>query len=338
MPPSRRAHGEDALLAPGATGPEVVDLQTRLARLGLLDEEPTGRYGRATAAAVRAFQSLRGLHAGGVLDRPTWDALVEAGYQLGDRLLSRRTPMLRGDDVADLQQRLAELGFDPGRVDGIFGDLTAAALVEFQHNVGSVPDGICGYQTVLELRRLRLHQHPSQLVSAVREELRFRRRSSGLAGRRIAIAQRGGFATAVAALSRSLAAASAVPIALQHPDPSRQAAEANAAEVDCVISLQLDADRADCTTAFYRGFRYESPVSRRLAELVQAALPAALSLDDGGTQGMAIPILRETRMPAIDVRLGAPAVVVQRTAELAQVVKTALELWFGAVEERIPTP
>ena len=66
----------------------------------------------------------------------TWSALVEAGRDLGDRFLYRRTPMLRGDDVAELQQRLSALGFDTGRVDGIFGDLTSAALGEFQRNVG----------------------------------------------------------------------------------------------------------------------------------------------------------------------------------------------------------
>ena len=39
-----------------------------------------------------------------------------------------------GDDVAELQQRLSALGFDSGRVDGIFGDLTSAALGEFQRD------------------------------------------------------------------------------------------------------------------------------------------------------------------------------------------------------------
>ena len=44
--------------------------------------------------------------------------------------------MQRGDDVADLQQRLSTLGFDTGRVDGIFGDRTSRALAEFQRNAG----------------------------------------------------------------------------------------------------------------------------------------------------------------------------------------------------------
>ena len=62
----------------------------------------------------------------------TWRALVEAGYRLGDRLLYARVPMMRGDDVAELQRRLDALGFPIGKVDGIFGGDTLAGLLEFQ--------------------------------------------------------------------------------------------------------------------------------------------------------------------------------------------------------------
>ena len=39
-------------------------------------------------------------------------------------------PMLRGDDVAELQVLLSQLGFNPGRIDGIFGPTTGDALAE----------------------------------------------------------------------------------------------------------------------------------------------------------------------------------------------------------------
>ena len=107
-----------------------------------------GVYCAATDAAVRAFQAAHGLPPDGVCDEPTWTALVEASWALGDRLLAYRTPDdLRGDDVAELQRRLGRLGFDAGRVDGIFGPLTARALAEFQRNSGLHPDGICGFET-----------------------------------------------------------------------------------------------------------------------------------------------------------------------------------------------
>ena len=53
-----------------------------------------------------------------------------------------------------LQQRLLDMGFDCGRVDGIFGHSTEAALKEFQRNTGLVVDGTCGPSTFKALDRL----------------------------------------------------------------------------------------------------------------------------------------------------------------------------------------
>lgn len=312
----------------GDTGRPVADLQQRLAELGIeFDEEP-GRFGPETEAAVASFQTSRGLAASGSCDRPTWNALVEAGRRLGDRLLYLRTPMLRGDDVAELQRNLSALGFDPGRIDAIFGDDTADALRDFQRNAGLPVDGICGRRTLADLARLSPRRGGSDLVSPLRERINLHRGGPAtLAGRRIALGEPGGFAAATAALARAVREAGATALELHHPDPSFQAREANAANADCVIALQLVPGASSCVTAFYRGFRYESRASRHLAELVQQRLPAALGLDDGGTAGMALPILRETRMPAVELQLGSPLVVVQRTGEIAQAVLGALSEW-----------
>ena len=51
-------------------------------------------------------------------------------------------PNLRGDDVSDLQATLARIGFDCGRVDGIFGPRTSWALEDFQRNSGLYVDGV----------------------------------------------------------------------------------------------------------------------------------------------------------------------------------------------------
>ena len=68
--------------------------------------------------------------------------LDEAHWRLGDRLLTFLAGHLYvGDDVVALQQRLLDMGFDPGRCDGIFGRQTEAALREFQRNVGLLPVG-----------------------------------------------------------------------------------------------------------------------------------------------------------------------------------------------------
>ena len=91
-----RAH-----LSLGDRGKEVIDVQQRLCALGfeLGDEGVDGFFGRRTQAALRAFQQRRGLLVDGVVGANTWRELVEAGYELGDRLLYLRVPPFRGDDV-----------------------------------------------------------------------------------------------------------------------------------------------------------------------------------------------------------------------------------------------
>lgn len=330
-PQAQGSSGSPLPLRRGDRGDAVADLQARLAGVGLRSDDPAGTFGKSTADCVRLLQDRRGLPADGVCDPTTWAAIVEAGYRLGDRPLYRHAPMLRGDDVADLQRRLSALGFDTGRVDGIFGDQTAVALREFQRNAGLTIDGICGRGTLTELDRVTSPHGDSLLVSPLRERFHLTRAGlCGLRGRRIGVAGAGGFATGAGALSRALRDVGAEPLAFYHPDPSRQADEANAAGADCVVSLRLDPEALSCSTAYYSGYRYESVVSRHLAELVQGELPEAMSLEDGGIRGMALPILRETRMPAIEVFLGAPTVVAQRTAPLAHVVLRALGRWIEA--------
>lgn len=51
-----------------------------------------------------------------------------------------------GDTVSELQEALVELGYDIA-VDGIFGDDTHAAVVDFQSNNGLDADGIVGPNT-----------------------------------------------------------------------------------------------------------------------------------------------------------------------------------------------
>lgn len=50
----------------------------------------------------------------------------------------------RGDDVKQLQERLADLGYTPGAADGIFGSRTAAAVKAFQADHALAVDGIVG--------------------------------------------------------------------------------------------------------------------------------------------------------------------------------------------------
>ena len=57
----------------------------------------------------------------------------------------------RGDEVRRIQQKLRDLGFYSGTVDGIYGVNTRSAVKKFQSSVGITADGIAGSKTLLYL-------------------------------------------------------------------------------------------------------------------------------------------------------------------------------------------
>lgn len=53
-----------------------------------------------------------------------------------------------GGEVTQIQQRLQELGYDPGAADGIYGTRTKNAVISFQRDYGLSDDGIAGPKTL----------------------------------------------------------------------------------------------------------------------------------------------------------------------------------------------
>lgn len=306
-------------------------MQERLARLGFAAGDEPGAFGPGTEAAVRAFQTARRLRVDGICGQETWSSLVEAGWSLGARPLYRRNPMLRGDDVAELQRQLGGMGFDAGRIDGIFGPHTETALREFQRNCALTVDGVCGPATLQALSRLTGRTgFETTVVANVREEDTLRRGPRTLNGRRVVVAEPGGLHALASAVARSLARVGATTSVLQHPDPSEQAASANAAEAQVFVGLVVSPDDPGCSTSYYGRPDYESAAGRRLAQQVQNAVPAALGVPDGGIAALGLPALRETRMPAVVCELGPATRVVERTAEVADAFAAALQRWAAS--------
>lgn len=167
--PSLRASAQPLLISQsssgslrsGDSGEAVAALQTRLQQLGYYSGAIDGVFGDGTEAAVRAFQAARGLEVDGIAGVATREALTDSSSgstaaepaaagstAVDDGLLQQGD---EGDDVASLQQRLATLGYYQGSVDGIFGQQTEAALIEFQRSQRLNPDGIAGSQTLTAL-------------------------------------------------------------------------------------------------------------------------------------------------------------------------------------------
>ncbi|NNE72271.1 MAG: peptidoglycan-binding protein [Acidimicrobiales bacterium] len=319
-------------LGPGDRGDAVRDLHRRLHLAGFtVETRDRAEYETGTESAVAELQSDRGLDATGIVDQRTWNALIEAGYSLGDRPLYRHSPMLRGDDVMQLQVALGNLGFDAGWIDGIFGPDTERALVDFQRNSGLPTDGIAGVATLRELQRFSGRTKGDAPVVGVRERDALARTSAALTDRRIVIGQTGHAPALANAIGRQLRRDGAAVLTLHDPDPSGQADAANAFGGEVYLGLSVT-DEAACTANYWETTGFFSAGGQLLGQLVQTHLqPFLETLVDGEigfvTQGKRLPILRETRMPALWCQIGPTEAVVSGQAPMAEALTAAVRAW-----------
>ena len=320
------------LLRRGAGGDDVADLKVRLVELGHLDPGALADddFDDATGIGVRLFQQVRGLSVDGIVGPLTREALQEAGWRLGERVLEEVTGRrMRGDDVAALQHRLLQLGFAVGRVDGSFGRITAQALAEFQSNIGLPADGCAGPATFKALGRL------SPMVAngradVLRDNERILVAGPRLTGKVVVIdpAHGGddtgntgnGLTEADLAFDLSgrvaerLAAHGAVAIRTRSrndcPTDRQRADLANDHGADLVLSLHFDAipsPRGNGVASYYFGsgtHSVGSSVGERLADLINRETCMRTGLRNGGSHGKTWDILRFTAMPAVHTELG----------------------------------
>lgn len=274
-------------LVAGSTAPEVTQLQDQLLRLGLLQAHSPGEFCAATERAMRSFQIMRGIRADSIAGPQTWSALSESGIALGNRLLSLRAPMMRGDDVLELQLRLDRLGFRVGRVDGILGPDTAGGVREFQRNVGIAVDAICGPDTVASLNRL------SHLAGGRISELTELERFRETAGNGLAILLLTSDREFELLLGSDVGRHQLVGMLPFDPEKSSaQEANQHSPTPDLVVAIRTG-DVAQPVLQYFELGDARSAVGRALAETVLALLPG-LSIC-----GMSSTVLRETKAPAL---------------------------------------
>ncbi|MDH3606802.1 MAG: peptidoglycan-binding protein [Acidimicrobiia bacterium] len=282
------------------SGDAVRDIQQRLERLGY-EIEVDGHFDTGTQTAVRAFQERRGVPVDGIVGPDTWRELVEADRSIGDRVLYYRRPMMRGDDVARLQNQLNLLGFDAGKEDGIFGPECQRALIEFQESRRLAEDGIMGPVVLAELKRVgrAIGQAGRQ---AVREREWLRDRPRTISGLRVAVdpACRGtqeasdAWGAAIGAKD-ALTDFAALPFTTRSEDvwadESLRARHCNDSGADFVLSFSLP-EPAEPGVYHFATATSHSEVGARLGQHFGRALGLPSS-------GRNTPILRETRSPTI---------------------------------------
>ena len=269
---------------------------------------------------IRSFQQERGLHVTGELNEATIRALDESRWKLGDRsLYLQSSPLMRGDDVAALQSRLTEMGFNCGRVDGIFGEATESAVKEFQKSVGVKVDGKCGPATIIALLRL------TKIVSggapaALRESAAQKNRGPALANKVIVIDPASDdhesevvYDIAQRLEGRLLALGASVFLtrgAANNPTESERISFTNQNNADLLISLHVDKHSNTAArgvaTFFYGSDQHgvHSIVGERFASLVQREICARTDFLNCRTHAKTWDSLRLTKAPAVRVDLG----------------------------------
>jgi N-acetylmuramoyl-L-alanine amidase len=234
-----------------------------------------------------------------------------------------RSPNLRGDDVAELQRLLSRLGFDCGRIDGIFGQKLNQALRDFQLNAGLDVDGVCHSPTVTVLRRLSRMTGDGPGIAAVRDSEEARR-GQPLAGRRVAVGQFGDFEQLRQTLSDALREHGAMLIELTEEEVPAQGRTANLFGADVYVGIE-SSNNFEARVAYYSVPAFESAGGRSLAHLIERHLRDVVPRMT--VSGMRLPILRETKMPAVLLTLGPVELMTQRSQRIADAIFLALSAW-----------
>ena len=87
-----------------------------------------------------------------------------AQASLGDVLLKVGS---RGTDVVELQTKLNHLGYDVGKADGIFGNMTKQGVMNFQKAQSLAVDGIVGPNTVKSLNMVYSEEQRQKNISDI---------------------------------------------------------------------------------------------------------------------------------------------------------------------------
>ena len=133
--------------APGDYGDHIVELKSKLVRLGFAKwSSPTPSYGQITSKVVAEFQAYYDLSPTGIADETTRAKIEEVlnpPYKIGDR----------GVQIVEIKENLVKLGYanwkNPSQ---FYGQITADTVKKFQSDYGLPIDGIAGTQTLNKIQ------------------------------------------------------------------------------------------------------------------------------------------------------------------------------------------
>jgi peptidoglycan hydrolase-like protein with peptidoglycan-binding domain len=143
--------------------PTIESVQRELAASGLYSGQVDGVSGRRTKLAIIAYQRANGLDETGIA---TADLIEHIRYtrQITDAVNmtevtpsspARARPAAKAvDTVTRVQVGLAELGYEPGTINGQLGQQTRNAIRKFEHDRGIAPTGDISSTLIVELEKM----------------------------------------------------------------------------------------------------------------------------------------------------------------------------------------
>jgi peptidoglycan hydrolase-like protein with peptidoglycan-binding domain len=134
--------------------PTVEAVQRELAASGIYNGPIDGVSGKRTEFAILSYQRQQGLDLTGTASPELLDhiQLTRQFAQAAD-ITGSLSPAEETDGITSAQRRLAELGYDPGVVDGELGADTQIAIRHFQADRGIAVTGRLSENLIIELNR-----------------------------------------------------------------------------------------------------------------------------------------------------------------------------------------
>ncbi len=131
-------------LAEGATGDAVSTIQRHLRSAGFDPKHTDGTFDERTRGMVEQFQRRSGLPVTGEVNARTWGKLRKAQMEAKSATSPAQDIGERSGAVKSTEQMLRKLGFNPGRVDGLYDTNTQRALDKFRraYHVGGRGQGV----------------------------------------------------------------------------------------------------------------------------------------------------------------------------------------------------
>jgi N-acetylmuramoyl-L-alanine amidase len=212
-------------------------------------------------------------------------------------------------------------------VDGIFGPVTKAALVDFQRNIGADANGICTPDTVDVLLRVSSQSGSGPGAAAVREREELGE-STPEKTARVVIGGFDGTTDLVRALQHRASAVLPLSTTVEG-DVITHAEAANRYGADVYVGLEHSSEDS-CTVYFYEVPAFVSIGGKALADRIVATLTDRIPELTVRAQGVRHPVLRETRMPAVLCSMGPDTLVRLKSAAIANAVVTSLRDWLAA--------